>query len=72
MMPHAIEFVAKKKKGGIIEIPEEFADAVSGEFRVILIVQAKPEKKAQRKKSFKALKIDTKGFKFNRDEIYDE
>ena len=32
----------------------------------------KPKKKAQRKSVLKALKVDTKGFKFNRDEIYDE
>jgi len=71
-MLNAIEFITEKKKGGMIEIPEEYADEVSGEFRVILILTAKPKKKATRKRVFKALKLDTKGFKFNRDEIYDE
>jgi hypothetical protein len=69
-MQNAIEFITKKKKGEIIEIPKEYADEVSGEFRVILILNAKPKKKAARKRVFKALKLDTKAFKFNRDEIY--
>ena len=71
-MQNAIEFVAKKKKGSIIEIPKEYADEVSGEFRVILILNTKPAKKPARKRVFKAIKVNTKGFKFNRDEIYDE
>lgn len=71
-MQNAIEFITKKKKGRMIEIPEEYADDVSGEFRVILILSAKPKKKTARKRVFKALKVNTKGFKFNRDELYDE
>ena len=30
------------------------------------------QEKIVRKREFKALKVKTKGFKFNRDEIYDE
>lgn len=72
-MQHAIEFLAKKKRGKIIEIPEEYADSVAGEFRVILILNtsAETEKSVKpSKKTFKAFKAKTKGFKFNRDEIY--
>jgi len=68
----AIEFITKKKQGGMIEIPEEYANEVSGEFRVILILNVKTEKKVARKREFKAFKVKTKDFKFNRDEIYDE
>lgn len=68
----AIEFVTKKKQGGMIEIPKEYADEVSGAFRVILILNVKSEKKVVPKREFKALKVKTKGFKFNRDDIYDE
>lgn len=67
-----IEFTTKKKQGGIIEIPQKYAKEVSGEFRVILILKAKPEKKVVRKREFKAFKVKTKGLKFNRNEIYDE
>ncbi len=68
----AIEFITKKKRGDVIEIPKEYADEISGEFRVILILKAKPKKKAVQKREFKAFKVKTKGFKFNRNEIYDE
>lgn len=72
-MQNAIEFVTKKKQGGMIQIPKEYVDEVSGEFRVILILKtAKPKKKPAHKREFKAVKLSTKGFKFNRDEIYDE
>jgi len=68
-MQNAIEFITKKN-GKIIEIPEEYINQISGEFRVILLLDEKP-KKANRKRKFKALSVDTKNFKFNRDEIYD-
>lgn len=68
----AIEFITTKKQGGMIEIPKKYAKEVSGEFRVILILEPNPEKKAVRKREFKAFKVKTKGLKFNRAEIYDE
>lgn len=67
-----IEFITKKKQGRIIEIPQKYAKEVSGEFRVILILKSKPEKKVIRKREFKAFKAKTKGLKFDRHEIYDE
>lgn len=72
-MQNAIEFITRKKEGGIIQIPKEFEHEVSGEFRVILILKSsKIKKKASRKRELKAFKVNAKGFKFNRDEIYDE
>lgn len=71
-MQNAIEFVTEKKKGGIIQIPKKYINDVAGEFRVILILNPETPKKNARKKEFKALKIKTKGFKFDRDEIYDD
>lgn len=67
-----IEFITKKKQGNLIAIPKKYADKIAGEFKVILILDTKPEKKAIRKREFKAFKVKTKGYKFNRDEIYEE
>jgi hypothetical protein len=41
----AVEFTTKKKQGGMIQIPEEYISEVSGEFRVIIIINAEPKKK---------------------------
>ena len=70
-MQNALEFIAEKKVGGMIEIPKEYVNEVSGEFRVILILNVKPRKKS-RKREFNAFKVNTQGFTFNRDEMYDE
>ena len=69
-MQSAIEFMTKKKGARTIEIPEEYAGDISGEFRVILILNKEPQKKTARKRVFNAFEVKTKGFKFNRDEIY--
>jgi hypothetical protein len=71
-MQNAIEFIAHKKNNRTIEIPEEYADEVSGEFRVILILNTRFEKKAPRKRKFEALKLKLNGYKFNRDDAYEE
>lgn len=69
----AIEFITKKKQGKMIEIPEEYLEKVSGQFRVILLLEIPKEAPTvKKKKVFKALKIKTKGFKFNRDDAYDD
>ena len=70
-MQNAIQFIAHKKDKRLIEIPEEYADKISGEFQVILILNG-PEDNAPRVRKFEAFKINTKGFKFNRDDVYDE
>ncbi len=57
----------------MIKISKKDANEISWEFnKVVLILQRNPEKKAHRERGFKAFKVKTKGFKFNRDEIYDE
>ncbi len=68
----AIEFMAKVKQGKSIEIPKEYLADITGEFRVILLINKKEIKEKPRKKKFEALKVKTKGLKFNREEIYDE
>lgn len=70
----AIEFITKVKegRGKTIEIPKEYADEVSGEFRVILLLNTQAATNKTSKRTFKALKVKTKGFKFARAEIYDE
>lgn len=68
----AIEFVTHAKRGKMIEIPEEYKNNVSGEIRVIILISKKNEPEKKPKKEFKALNLKTKGFKFNRQEIYDE
>ncbi len=67
----AIEFMAQAKEGKIIEIPKEYLNEISGEFRVIILLQKKESKKSSERK-FQALNIDTKSLKFNREDIYDD
>jgi hypothetical protein len=62
----AIEFRAKIDKG-VIKIPEEFRNKLDHEVRVILLME-ETEKEYLGKPGFTAVKIKTKGFKFNREE----
>ena len=73
-MQNAIEFIATKKNDRLIEIPEEFANEISGQFRVILLLDQKStqEHEIKPKREFNALKVELKGYKFNRDDAYDE
>lgn len=64
---HAIVFMAKAKDG-IIEIPSEYLENLKNEFRVIILIEPKGEKVASKKPAFTSLEIDTKGFKFDREE----
>ena len=71
----AIEFFTIAKNGKSIEIPKEYAKQVSGEIHVIILLNKKTTTKtpkASEKKAFNALKLKTKGFKFNRDDIYND
>jgi hypothetical protein len=66
----AIEF-SGNVKGGTIKIPKKFLANLSDEsVRIIILVdEQEPEKKKPPfKKRFKAIKLDTRGFKFDRDE----
>lgn len=66
---HAIEFIAKAKKG-IIEIPKEYQEQLQDHFRVIILQDAPTEttKKTRKKRSLTAAQIKTKGLKISRDE----
>lgn len=71
----AIEFFTIAKDGKSIEIPKKYAKQVSGEIHVILLLNEKTTPKSPKnsaKKKFGALKLKTKGFKFNRDDIYND
>jgi len=71
-MQNAIEFITTKKNSRLIEIPEEYIDQISGEIKVILIFNTESEPVKPLNREFKAFKINTKGYKFNRDDAYDE
>lgn len=65
----AIEFTAIAKQGKTIEIPNEYIDEISGEFRVILLLNSQNKvMKSSKKRSLNAVQIDTKDLMFNRDE----
>jgi len=57
----AVEFITKAKNG-LIKIPEEYHKDLHGELRVIVLVSAK-----SKKKTLTAVKIKTKGLKFDRE-----
>jgi len=65
----AIEFISVIE-GGKINIPNKYSDILNQKVRVIILLepQQPPKKKVAKKDRFTALKIKTKGFKFDRDE----
>ena len=70
----AFEFLAKMKNGAI-EVPKNYIENVKkgGQLRVIVLVDEvqKPKKTLTKKalrSRFKAVRLDTRGFKFNREE----
>jgi hypothetical protein len=64
----AIEFTTTAKDG-IIEIPKKYHAELHDEFRVIILQENSSVKKLPGKKHvLSAVKIKTKGFKFNREE----
>jgi hypothetical protein len=65
----AIEFIATAQKGNI-KIPKQYQEQLNDQFRVIILQEAvAPEKKGPRKRrTLNAVRIKTKGFKFDREE----
>jgi hypothetical protein len=63
----AYEFSAAVEDHGIIHIPKEYLNDISSNVKVIIF---NPEENCPnpKKKAFNAMKISTKGFKFNREE----
>ncbi|GHU58794.1 hypothetical protein FACS189444_3050 [Spirochaetia bacterium] len=68
----AYEFSTAVEDNGIIRIPEEYLKDISSTVKVIIFTKnertlvREPQPK---RKTFKAMKIHTKGFKFNREEV---
>lgn len=65
----AIEFVAKAQKGAI-KIPKEYKEQLQEEFRVIILQETPGPTSApvRKKRSLTAVRIKTKGLKFDRSE----
>jgi len=67
----AIEFSGNIETNGTIKVPKKFlSNLKNGSLRVIILVEEKDKlkKKVPFKERFKAVKLDTKGFKFDRNE----
>jgi hypothetical protein len=62
----AYEFSSVIEKDGIIHIPRHYLPDISSSVKVILLIDEKTEKK--NRKQFSAMGLETKGFKFNREE----
>ncbi|HEV2917239.1 MAG TPA: hypothetical protein VGW78_05875 [Candidatus Babeliales bacterium] len=64
----AIEFIARVKDG-VIELPKEYINTIHDQCRIIILLDTKiPKKTTPKKKKLSALKIQTKGLVFDRDE----
>jgi hypothetical protein len=61
-----LQFSTAVEDNGIIHILEEYLKDISSTVKVIIFT--KDEERQPKKKTFKAMKIHTKGFKFNREE----
>jgi hypothetical protein len=61
----ALEFNSIIEDGGIIQVPKHYLVNISSPVRVILLMNKKV--KENKNKHFSALKLKTKGFKFDRD-----
>jgi len=69
----AIEFKSKEQDG-FIKIPKKYLNEISGSLRVIILVPEHKNRRGQgaaKKPKFSALRIKTKGLKFNRDELHE-
>jgi hypothetical protein len=65
---YTIEFIARAENG-VIRLPKEYEDVLTDEMRVIILTKNPVIKKDLPSKiSFKAVKINTKNFRFNRED----
>jgi uncharacterized protein YpiB (UPF0302 family) len=62
----AYEFSTAVEDDGVIHIPKEYLKGISSTVKVIIFTN--DEERQPKKKTFTAMKIHTKGFKFNREE----
>jgi hypothetical protein len=61
----AFEFNSIIEKG-FVRIPERYANRITSPVKVIILAEDHP--RPSRKKQFAAMSLDTRGFKFDRDE----
>jgi hypothetical protein len=57
--------------GGIIQIPKQFSNENLSWVKVILLADSEGKKTAPRKNKFTAMRLKTKDFIFNREEIHE-
>ncbi|HPZ09956.1 MAG TPA: hypothetical protein PL110_17830, partial [Candidatus Eremiobacteraeota bacterium] len=56
-------------ENGVIKIPEKYQKDISGNLRVIILMEKPEERKpCESKNPFNAIRIKTKDFRFNREE----
>jgi hypothetical protein len=58
-------------RNGLIHIPERLVDKQLSNVRVILLADAVKNFTPSRKNSFSAMRLKTKGYTFNREEIHE-
>jgi hypothetical protein len=63
----AYEFQAAVNDG-IIHIPKQYRNMISSKVKVILLSENPTEQSKHIKPTFNAMKLDTRGFVFNREE----
>ena len=61
----AYEFSSVIEKEGVIHIPKQYLEKISSPVKIILL--ANEDTLHNRKNNFSAIKLKTKGFKFDRD-----
>jgi hypothetical protein len=59
------EFSSVIEDKGVIHIPEQYLQNISSPVKVILLTNT--ESQSNKKKHFSAIKLKTRGFKFDRD-----
>ena len=63
----AYEFNSAIGNDGIIRVPEQYLGNISSPVKVILLVDSNEETHKNRSGCFSAMKLKTKGFRFDRD-----
>ena len=58
-------------RDGLIHVPEQLVDENLSNVRVILLTESVKKVSAPRNNKFTAMRLKTKGFTFNREEIHE-
>ena len=67
---YAVEFESNIKNG-IIHVPDEYRGFYDNVYAKCFLVIDETKQKPEIKRKMSAISIDTKTYKFNRDELYD-